>query len=218
MIARDRKGHCEAACHLTPVAIKYEHNEKALAKILPQCIEAGAENIELHAAVPDNAQILEEWKIVNEANPNNFNSMCLDRFHLSNFELKARVKAAKEIAGDRLIIQADGVPMSGGVDDFNTTLQAIACADIIEKMLAEDKKERIHAHLLISGGTNSFTAELAQKSGVQYAGLSLGTHARKIVNSQLTVDGFYDRNDTLLAAIEIAKDLVGKRVQAMAVH
>ena len=32
-----------------------------------------------------------------------------------------------------MIIQADGYPMSGGEDDYNTTLQAVATADVINK-------------------------------------------------------------------------------------
>ena len=35
--------------------------------------------------------------------------MCLDRNHLSNDALIERIETAKEIAGDRLIIQADGI-------------------------------------------------------------------------------------------------------------
>jgi hypothetical protein len=76
---------------------------------------------------------MKEWEIVNKSNPNGHNSMCLDRLHLGNFGLENRIKLAKEIAGDKLIIQADGYPMSGGEDDFNTTLQAISTADVINK-------------------------------------------------------------------------------------
>ena len=51
-----------------------------------------------------------------------------------------RIVLAHEIAGERLIIQADGIPMSGGVDNFNTTLQAVSIADLLNKEL-KDKKE-----------------------------------------------------------------------------
>ena len=67
-------------------------------------------------------------------------SMCLDRKHLSNDMLIDRIKYAFDIADDRLIIQADGIPMSGGTDDFNTTLQAVSIADFINKNLK--RKER----------------------------------------------------------------------------
>ena len=38
-----------------------------------------------------------------------------------------------EICPDRMIVQADGIPMAGGEDDYRTTLQAVACADIVDK-------------------------------------------------------------------------------------
>ena len=113
---------------------------KKLEKILPLCLEAGAENIELHAAVAANDAIMKEWEVVCNVQQNHVISMCLDRNHLSNSHLIERIKNAHKIAGDRLIIQADGVPMSGGRDDYNTTLQAIAIADVIQKNLI--KKER----------------------------------------------------------------------------
>jgi ferredoxin len=203
-------GHCSAVCPPRLDAIYYEHNDKALRDILPECLEAGAENIELHAAVDDNDQILEEWKIVSECNPNNFISMCLDRFHLSNFQLVERIKKAKEIAGDRLIIQADGIPMSGGQDNFNTTLQAIAIADIIHKEFHENKRNKKYKdiYVLLSGGTNSKTAELANICDTNYHGLSLGTHARKIVREYTLTDDFLEHELQMKNAITIAKDLV----------
>jgi hypothetical protein len=88
---------------------------------------------------------------------------------------------ARDIAGDRLIIQADGVPMSGGSDDLNTTLQAVAIADIIQKDLIEKDKNFKNLPILLSGGTNSFTGELANSAKIKYGGISMGTHARKIV-------------------------------------
>ncbi len=209
-------GHCEAACPPKIAAIAYDHNDKSLRDILPQCLEAGAENIELHAAVPDDETILEEWKIVSEVNPNNFISMCLDRYHLSNFRLIERIKAASEIAGDRLIIQADGVPMSGGSDDFNTTLQAIAIADVINKELKYNKKygkKYKDVHLLLSGGTNSKTAEFSSMCNVHYSGLSIGTHARKIVKDFYKREDFDSNLENLRGAVKVASDLVGLQQQ-----
>ncbi len=207
-------GHCEAACPPRIAAIAYDHNGKELKDILPACLEAGAENIELHAAVPDDETILAEWQVVSDANPGNFISMCLDRYHLSNFKLIERIKAAREIAGDRLIIQADGVPMSGGSDDFNTTLQAIAIADVINKELKFNKKygkKYKDIHLLLSGGTNSKTAEFSAMCNVHYAGLSIGTHARKIVKDFYKEAGFETDLGRIKSAALVAKDLVGKQ-------
>ena len=97
-------------------AITYKHNSKELLNVLPKCVDAGAESIELHSGVPDNESTLKEWSVVSESVPNGMISMCLDRKHLSNDELIERIISAKTIADDRLIIQADGIPMSGGTN------------------------------------------------------------------------------------------------------
>jgi hypothetical protein len=76
---------------------------------------------------------MEEWKMVSEVCSDGHISMCLDRLHLSNFAFEKRIEKAKEIAKERLIIQSDGYPMSGGEDDYNTTLQAVSTADILNK-------------------------------------------------------------------------------------
>lgn len=201
-------GNCEAVCPPKVSAVRYEHNDKQLREILPACLAAGAENIELHAAVPDEESTLEEWKAVSDAQPNNFISMCLDRFHLSNLHLIERIRQAKEIAGDRLIIQADGVPMSGGSDNFNTTLQAIAIADVINKNLIQEDKRFRHLPILLSGGTNGKTAELARLCNVPFGGVSIGTHARKIVQPQLSGSNFDHDLDELRAAVSVAAELV----------
>ena len=90
--------------------------------------------------------------------------MCLDRLHLGNFGLEHRIKLAKEIMGNRLIIQADGYPMSGGEDDYNTTLQAVSTADVVNKAFNMKLNKRTNelyylkkrkVNILMSGGTNS---------------------------------------------------------------
>jgi len=202
-------GLCEAACPPKVAAVRYDHNDRALERVLPECLRAGAENIELHAAVPDSDQILEEWKLVNDVNPDNFISMCLDRAHLSNFHLIERIKRATDVSGERTIIQADGIPMSGGSDDYPTTLQAIAIADIIHKELTSKQNRRYRKiHVLLSGGTNGKTGELARMCGVPYSGLSIGTHARKIVKDMISSPDFPSDRALLEKATALARDLV----------
>ena len=55
--------------------------------------------------VADTEIIQKEWELICNVNPNNFNSMCLDRLHLSNYLLEERIEMAKSIAKDKLIIQ-----------------------------------------------------------------------------------------------------------------
>jgi len=209
-------GNCSAICPRSDI-IHYEHNNRELESLLPACLAAGAEQIELHAAVADDEAIMQEWKLVSDVNPDGHISMCLDRLHLSNFGFENRVEKAKEIAGERLIIQSDGYPMSGGEDDFNTTLQAIATADVLNKRfnmkLRKSKnvliyKKKNEVDQLLSGGTNSLTAVLADQTGVKFQGASLGTFARKIVKHVINNDAFYDDMDSMQEGYLIAKKLV----------
>ena len=62
-------GNCEAVCPPAAHAIGYRHNAKDLNDILPKCVEAGAESIELHAGVPDDDVTLKEWQIVSDCVP-----------------------------------------------------------------------------------------------------------------------------------------------------
>lgn len=213
-------GNCSAICPVEP-AIFYRHKEKELIYLLPECLNSGAENIELHAAVREDPQILEEWFLINKINPKNYNSMCLDRQHLSDFALEERIRKAKEIAGERLIIQADGLPMSGGEDDFNTTLQAVAIADIVNKRFNKylDRKTKKAVYyrqkvvsVLLSGGTNSLTGELARQNDVSFQGVSIGTFARKIVKKEIEDSSFYQDFSIIKTAYQKAQDLIEKNI------
>ena len=205
-------GNCEAACPPAASAIQYNHNAKELLSVLPKCVEAGAESIELHAGVPDDASTMNEWKVVSDSVPNGMISMCLDRKHLSNEMLIDRIKLARSIADDRLIIQADGIPMSGGTDDFNTTLQAVSIADFINKEIKQKEKIFSKLPVLISGGTNSFTGDLARKCEVPFNGITIGTHARKVI-SKFESKPHEISNENLHKALNNAKKLIIKNLK-----
>jgi ferredoxin len=209
-------GNCSAICPRQDI-IHYEHNDRELRELLPKCLAAGAEQIELHAAVAEDESIMKEWEMISEINPDNHISMCLDRLHLSNFAFENRVEKAKEIAGDRLIIQSDGYPMSGGEDDFNTTLQAIATADVLNKKFNMKLRKKTNTLIykkinevdqLLSGGTNSLTAVLAKQTGVKFQGASLGTFARQIVKSVVDHKNFYNDKILIQKGVNIARELV----------
>jgi len=91
--------------------------------------------------------------------------------------------------------------MSGGRDDFNTTLQAIAIADVIMKAKADVK-------VLLSGGTNSLTARFADMSGVTFNGVSIGTFARNLVKHLIREEDFVKNDLKIKQAVDIASKLV----------
>ncbi len=192
-------GNCESACGFG--AISFYHKEKDLKSLLQSCKEAGAEQFELHAAVPDSHFIIKEWQMINDIIKDNYVSMCLDRLHLGDSYLKRRIKKAKEVSAERFIVQADGVPMSGGRDDYNTTLQAIAIADIV-------MKGDLGVKVLLSGGTNNLTAKLADLCGVSYNGISIGTFARNLVKGYIRDKDFMENDEKIKAAVKIADNLI----------
>lgn len=225
-------GKCSNICPKSDI-ISYRHNAKELEELLPKCMEAGAETFELHAAVGEHEVTMKEWQLINDVNPNNFNSMCLDRLNLGNLNLEFRITEAKHISKDKLIIQADGYPMSGGEDDYNTTLQAIATADIINKKfnIRLDKKSvskdsskvitskvyRPNGHhqgvyIVLSGGTNSKSKELANITGVRCNGVAIGTYARNIIEEYIENVNFYNDINLITAAYLKANKLVTSNI------
>jgi len=223
-------GKCSAICPKDNI-ISYRHPKNELEKLLPECIDAGAESIELHAGVSEDNLTLDEWEIIQQSNPNQFNSVCLDRLNLSNFLLENRIEKIKNISKDKLIIQADGIPMSGGENDYNTTLQAIACADIINKKfnmrknikeksisggkasISSKKIYRTSGHklgifILVSGGTNQKTKKLAELTNVRVNGVSIGTYARDIIHQDIKQDNFLKDKDLIISSYKKAKKLL----------
>ena len=191
-------GACAVACQ--DEAVGYAHKAIEMESTLRACLAEGAENVELHASVRDHEPVLEEWALITRLLPQQFLSVCLDRRYLSNHELQARIERMLPSAEGRMIVQADGIPMSGGADDYNTTLQAIATADIIAKT-------KLPVYLLLSGGTNAKTAELARACGVPFAGVSIGTFARHLVYGFINQPAFPGEG-LLEAAVERANALV----------
>jgi Fe-S-cluster-containing hydrogenase component 2 len=197
---------CEEVCEFD--AVSFVHKKADFEKILPDCIKEGVETMELHAVTEDDAAVFADWKLLNKLMKDNFLSMCIDRQLLSNRSFIDRVRRAYEITGDRLIIQADGVPMSGGENDFNTTLQAVACADIVQK-------SGIPVKILLSGGTNGKTGLLAKQCGIMANGVAIGSWARKIVKEFIRRDDFYSDPEVIRKAVSVAEELVKSNVEAI---
>lgn len=228
-------GKCSNICP-KPDIISYRHNDRELRNLLPKCLDAGAECFELHAGVGDDEVVMKEWKLLNEVNPNNFNSLCLDRLNLGNLNLEKRIEKAVAVSGNRTIIQADGYPMSGGENNENTTLQAVACADVINKKfnmrlnrkkdktlqakakIASTRKYRKHGHrnnvyIVLSGGTNELSKKLSNQCSVRVNGVAIGTYARDIIESQVQDPNFYSDDSIILEAYRIANKLVASNVE-----
>lgn len=194
-------GKCIQFCHYN--AISSYDTDIDLNVVLPELVKEGIDCIEFHVTSEFDNDIDEKWSIIN----NNFDgvlSICIDRLNLGNKQVLERIKRMiKSRKPYSTIIQADGIPMSGCDDKYKTTLQAVAMAEIIQDA-------KLPVYILISGGTNSKTAHLAQMCGIDYKGIAIGSYARKIVKPYIERKDFYSNKEIFNKALNIAKELVEK--------
>lgn len=156
--------------------------------------------IELHASDINELEVDEIWNEMK--NFNGMISLCLGREKLSNEKILNRIqRLIKDRKPYTTIIQADGSPMSGGEDDFKTTLQAVAMAEVIQNA-------KLPVYVLLSGGTNSKTAELANLCGVDFNGVGVGSYARKIVKEYIEREDFWSNEAIFEEASKIASNLI----------
>lgn len=192
-------GICSKKCPTE--AISMFEKDVNVKEILPYMVKNGVEVLELHIMGHDKKDLASKWNVINDCNPK-FASICIDRENFGNKEALSRIK---EMIAYRkpytTIIQADGIPMSGADDTFKTTLQAVAMAEIIQNA-------NLPVHIMISGGTNSKTRELAELCGIKYWGIAIGSWARKIIKEQLNTKDFWRNEEIQNSAIKIAKALI----------
>ena len=184
-------------------AIIMQEKDVDYENILPYMVHNGVSFLELHIMGHDKKDLAKKWQIINECNPK-FASICIDRENFGNKEVLERITEMISIRKPyTTIIQADGVPMSGNNNDYKTTLQAVAMAEVIQNA-------DLPVYILLSGGTNSKTAELAKICGINYWGIAIGSWARKIVKPYVIQEDFWENKEIQEIAIKIAKELISK--------
>lgn len=192
-------GRCWKVC--SRAAISYTSEEKNLEEVLPPIVEKGIDCIEFHAMNEDINEILPKWKYIND-NYDGILSICTSRGKLSDEGLVSRIKEMiKNRKPYTTIIQTDGFPMSGGDDNYKSTLQAVATAEIVQNA-------KLPVYLMLSGGTNAKTTELAKMCEITYCGAAVGSYARKIVKPFIEQNDFWDNPELVKKALSYAKPLV----------
>ena len=166
-------GRCWRVC--SRAAISYISEEKDLNEVLPKIVETGIDCIELHAMGLNDEEVFSKWKYIND-NFEGLLSICTSRGQLSD---EAMVKRIEKMLENRkpysTIVQSDGFPMSGGDDNYKSTLQAVATGEIVQNA-------KLPVYLILSGGTNAKTTELAKMCDISYHGVAVGKNKRKIVS------------------------------------
>lgn len=182
-------------------AISYISEEKDLNEVLPKIVETGIDCIELHAMGLNDEEVFSKWKYIND-NFEGLLSICTSRGQLSD---EAMVKRIEKMLENRkpysTIVQSDGFPMSGGDDNYKSTLQAVATGEIVQNA-------KLPVYLILSGGTNAKTTELAKMCDISYHGVAVGSYARKIVRRYVERPDFWTNPVVLNSALEIAKPLI----------
>lgn len=167
-----------------------------LEKLFPMC-----ECIEFHMDSNNKEEIFEKWEYLTK----NFAGMLsinASRIEFSDVELiEVLRKMIALTIPERVMIQADGLPMSGGADNFKSTLQAVSCADLIIN-------SNLCPYVITSGGTNAKTFELAKMLDVPLNGVAVGSYARKIVKDYVRENDFLHSPEKFSFALDIAKKLV----------
>lgn len=194
-------GKCFSACPANCIEAVWQSAD--LKQILPPLIAKGIDCIEFHTLSDDEHEVDEKWKEIN-SEFDGVLSICIDRAKSGNEKLIQRLKRMLQCRKDyTTVIQADGCPMSGSTDDFKTTLQAVATAEIVQNA-------DLPVYIMLSGGTNSKSAELAKICAVKIHGVAIGTYARKIVREYICREDFLTNEAVFNEAVKIAKNLVDK--------
>jgi len=189
---------CISTCKTGAIGMKSENRD--IDTILPLIIKEKIDCIELHAKTKNKNEIISAWNKIN-SQFKGMMSLCIDRSVLSNEDIIDLIKELiKSRAPYSVIIQADGAPMSGGKNDYKTTLQTVAMADII-------RNADLPVFILLSGGTNSKSSKLAKMCNIEVSGVSIGSYARKIVAKYTARDDFYE-DKTFTPALKKARKLV----------
>ena len=208
-VKKERCIGCSLCASVCPKgAISMEAQLMNYDEMLPKLIEKGIDCIEFHAISDDEFDVDAKWEIINEL----FDGMLcisLDRSGLGDNKLKARVeRMLKNRTPYTTIIQADGVAMSGNDDEYGTTLQAVATAQLFQN-------SKLPLYIMMSGGTNTKSTELAKLCGVRPHCLAVGSYARKIVKEYLAMDDILTNEVKLAEAVSVAKSLIDVSLENM---
>lgn len=199
-------GQCKENCPTNAIEMKSvlkDYNE-----ILPEIIKEGIDCIEFHAISENKKDVFEKWELLNKLYDG---MLCIsvDRSGLGDKEL---INQVKEMVEKRkpytTIVQADGVAMSGSNDEYGTTLQAVATAQMFQN-------SKIQSYIMMSGGTNTKSTELTKLFGIKINAIAVGSYARKIVKDFLLIDNLLDDEPHFNKAVEIAKNLVQTSIENM---
>ncbi len=187
---------CTKVC--TQAAIITEHKYKTPCSMLLSVLSENIDCVEFHCSSEDENLIQEAWSQIKSVYTGRL-GFCIDRSKFGNDKLITVIRNMLQ-EDNEIIIQADGKPMSGGADDYNSNIQAIAFAELING-------SGITSPVIVSGGTNSKTAEFAKICGVKINGVAIGSYARKLIKQEISSADFFDKKELISSAVTKVSEL-----------
>ena len=188
--------------HVQPGASDAEHRKivvptgpSALVANVRACLDAGAEMVELHASDSDDPDLTAAVAALSALLGDRYLSVCLgaEGFR-SPRDVIHQAGLVREIHGPHTMIQAEGLSLQKGAAPA-TSVQGLALA---QALLAKTS-----AYIVVAGGGNYWTRNLADLLGVPVHAIAAGTYARKLVEG-LRREGAADGPD-LAAAVAVAQ-------------
>ena len=199
-------GQCSKVCPHQAIFMEsqlLDYNE-----VLPKIIAKGIDCIEFHAISENEYDVDDKWRIINDLYDGML-CISIDRSKLGDEKLKKRVERMLKLREPySTIVQADGIAMSGNDDGLGTTLQAVATAQLFQNA-------NLPIYIMMSGGTNTKSTELAKACGVKPHCIAIGSFARKIVKKYLLMDDLFENEQALQEAVLVARNLVDVSLENM---
>lgn len=170
-------GKCKDVCPASILTM--ESKPRSIKETLPGILEEGIDMVELHIS---GGVDYEAWQTIEQLCGDLLLSVCIDRSHHSDEDVK---RVLTTMLAHRVpystVIQADGFPMSGNSATLETTLQAVAMGQIVNRL-------QLRQYILLSGGTNALTLKLAEEADVQCNGVAVGSFARSLLDKGYSPD------------------------------
>ena len=192
-------GRCREKCPAGAVKLIASTTEAPMHKVVIGAVNANADAIELHLSSVGVSTFEEVLTQCRESLREVVVSVCLFSNQAVPVVAQREVKIACEVfAGQTLIIQADGIPMSGDNPGFLPGLQAIAAGELALYAIGDAPD----VYVQISGGATSTTLPMAKAWGLRFGGVGIGQHSLSVL--QPGFDKLHDLHQ-LEAASVIAK-------------
>ena len=161
--------------------------------------------IEFHCSSNNKSQILETWNKLTLIYKGKL-SICMNRSKLGDDDIISLLKQMT-LHKENVIIQADGISMSGGANDYKSNLQTVAFCELL-------RNSGIKSTLILSGGTNEKTSEFAKLCKVDIDGIAVGSFARNLVYQYVKNIDFWENSIIQKKAIDKANNLAEKLLKA----